>query len=71
MPTFKHPCPHCGQFINRDVAVCPACGMEVPRPWTTAYKRQWTLRRKKNFERHKRSIKLARNKVKSGEWRKV
>src|SRR3990170_2238686 len=32
MPTFKHPCPHCGQFINRDVAVCPACG--TPDPFT-------------------------------------
>lgn len=52
-------------------AVCPACGMEVPRPWTAAYKRQWTLRKKKNFERHKRSMKLARNKVKTGEWRKI
>lgn len=52
-------------------AVCPACGMEVPRPWTTAYKRQWTIRKKKNVERYKRSMKLARNKVKTGQWREV
>lgn len=30
MPTFKHPCPHCGTFINRDVAACPACGRADP-----------------------------------------
>jgi len=30
MPTFKHPCPHCGTFIERDVAACPACGRPDP-----------------------------------------
>jgi Meckel syndrome type 1 protein len=30
MPTFKHPCPHCGTFIQRDVAACPACGRADP-----------------------------------------
>ncbi len=30
MPTFKHPCPHCGTFINRDVAACPSCGHADP-----------------------------------------
>ena len=30
MPTFKHPCPHCGAYINRDVAACPACGRADP-----------------------------------------
>lgn len=52
-------------------AVCPACGMEVSRPWTMVYKRQWTIRKKKNIERYKRSMKLARNKVKTGQWRKI
>ena len=23
MPTFKHPCPNCGKYIARDVAVVP------------------------------------------------
>ena len=30
MPTFKHPCPHCGKFIQRDVAACPFCGTRDP-----------------------------------------
>ncbi len=30
MPTFKHPCPSCGAFINRDAAACPACGQADP-----------------------------------------
>lgn len=30
MPTFKHPCPHCGTFIDRDVVACPACGRRDP-----------------------------------------
>ena len=30
MPTFKHPCPQCGTFINRDVVACPACGRQDP-----------------------------------------
>ena len=30
MPTFKHPCPHCGAFIHRDVKACPACGRGDP-----------------------------------------
>jgi RNA polymerase subunit RPABC4/transcription elongation factor Spt4 len=30
MPTFKHPCPHCGKYIQRDVAVCPFCGTRDP-----------------------------------------
>ncbi len=30
MPTFKHPCPHCGQFIARDVVRCPFCGAMDP-----------------------------------------
>jgi RNA polymerase subunit RPABC4/transcription elongation factor Spt4 len=30
MPTFKHPCPHCGTFIERDVVACPACGRADP-----------------------------------------
>jgi predicted amidophosphoribosyltransferase len=30
MPTFKHPCPRCAKFINRDVAVCPFCGTRDP-----------------------------------------
>lgn len=30
MPTFKHPCPHCGTFIGRDVVACPACGRADP-----------------------------------------
>ena len=34
MPTFKHPCPHCGKFINRDVAACPYCA--TPDPFAPA-----------------------------------
>ena len=30
MPTFKHPCPHCGTFIDRDVVACPKCGTRDP-----------------------------------------
>jgi predicted amidophosphoribosyltransferase len=30
MPTFKHPCPYCGKFINRDVAACPFCATRDP-----------------------------------------
>ncbi len=30
MPTYKHPCPHCGTFIERDVVACPACGRADP-----------------------------------------
>jgi RNA polymerase subunit RPABC4/transcription elongation factor Spt4 len=30
MPTFKHPCPHCAKFIERDVAACPFCGTADP-----------------------------------------
>jgi len=30
MPTYKHPCPVCGNFIQRDVARCPFCGRVDP-----------------------------------------
>jgi RNA polymerase subunit RPABC4/transcription elongation factor Spt4 len=30
MPTFKHPCPHCGKWIERDVRACPYCGVADP-----------------------------------------
>jgi RNA polymerase subunit RPABC4/transcription elongation factor Spt4 len=30
MPTFKHPCPYCGKFIDRAVAACPFCGVAEP-----------------------------------------
>lgn len=30
MPTFKHPCLHCGRYIARDVARCPFCGTVDP-----------------------------------------
>lgn len=30
MPTYKHPCPHCGGFIARDVVACPYCGTRDP-----------------------------------------
>jgi predicted RNA-binding Zn-ribbon protein involved in translation (DUF1610 family) len=30
MPAIKHPCPHCGKWIMRDVAACPYCGTADP-----------------------------------------
>lgn len=30
MPTFKHPCRHCGKWIERDVRACPYCGTADP-----------------------------------------
>lgn len=30
MPTFKHPCPHCAKYIERDVKACPFCGTRDP-----------------------------------------
>jgi len=30
MPTYKHPCPHCGTYIERDVVACPKCGTRDP-----------------------------------------
>jgi hypothetical protein len=30
MPTYKHPCPRCGNFIQHDVPVCPFCGTTDP-----------------------------------------
>ena len=30
MPAYKHPCPHCGNWISRDVAACPFCGTADP-----------------------------------------
>jgi hypothetical protein len=30
MPTYKHPCPYCGKFIDRAVAACPFCGVVEP-----------------------------------------
>ncbi len=30
MPTFKHPCPYCGKFIDRVVSACPFCGQVEP-----------------------------------------
>ena len=30
MPTYKHPCPHCGKWIERDVRACPYCGVMDP-----------------------------------------
>ncbi len=30
MPAYKVPCPRCGQFIMRDVAVCPFCRTTDP-----------------------------------------
>jgi hypothetical protein len=30
MPTYKHPCPHCGNFIERDVKRCPFCAAIDP-----------------------------------------
>lgn len=30
MPAIKHPCPHCGKWVMRDVAACPFCGKADP-----------------------------------------
>lgn len=30
MPTYKHPCPACGEMIARDVAACPFCARRDP-----------------------------------------
>jgi rRNA maturation endonuclease Nob1 len=30
MPTYKHPCPWCGKFIDKVVAACPYCGHADP-----------------------------------------
>jgi predicted amidophosphoribosyltransferase len=30
MPTFKHPCPFCGKFIDKIVATCLYCGQVEP-----------------------------------------
>jgi predicted RNA-binding Zn-ribbon protein involved in translation (DUF1610 family) len=30
MPTYKHPCPHCGQYIQGDAQFCPFCGVQDP-----------------------------------------
>jgi RNA polymerase subunit RPABC4/transcription elongation factor Spt4 len=30
MPAYKVPCPHCGNFIMRDVAACPFCRTPDP-----------------------------------------
>jgi predicted amidophosphoribosyltransferase len=30
VPTFKHPCPYCGKFIDRAVAACPYCSQPDP-----------------------------------------
>src|ERR1035437_1846160 len=30
MPTYKHPCPYCGKFIDKIVAACPFCGQADP-----------------------------------------
>ena len=30
MPTYKHPCPHCDNFIDRDVRRCPFCAAIDP-----------------------------------------
>ena len=30
MPTYKHPCPHCGKFIDKTVAACPYCAQPEP-----------------------------------------
>ena len=30
MPTYKHPCPYCGKFIDSVVAACPFCGQVDP-----------------------------------------
>ncbi len=30
MPTFKHPCPYCGELVARDAAACPYCATQDP-----------------------------------------
>ena len=30
MPTYKHPCPYCGKFIDKIAAACPFCGQADP-----------------------------------------
>jgi RNA polymerase subunit RPABC4/transcription elongation factor Spt4 len=30
MPTYKHPCPYCGKFIDKIAAACPYCGQADP-----------------------------------------
>jgi len=30
VPTYKHPCPYCGKFIDRAVAACPYCSQPDP-----------------------------------------
>jgi hypothetical protein len=30
MPTFKHPCPYCGKFIDKTVRACPFCSQMDP-----------------------------------------
>jgi RNA polymerase subunit RPABC4/transcription elongation factor Spt4 len=40
MPTFKHPCPHCGKYVQRDAAACPFCGTRDPFTTEPADRRQ-------------------------------
>ena len=30
MATYKQPCIHCGEFVDRDVRLCPKCGSRSP-----------------------------------------
>jgi predicted amidophosphoribosyltransferase len=30
VPTFKHPCPYCGELVARDAAACPYCATQDP-----------------------------------------
>ena len=30
MATYKQPCLHCGEFIDRDARLCPMCGSRSP-----------------------------------------
>jgi len=30
MPTFKHPCPYCSQYIDGAAVACPFCGVTDP-----------------------------------------
>jgi RNA polymerase subunit RPABC4/transcription elongation factor Spt4 len=30
MPSYKHPCPYCGKFIDKIAAACPYCGRPDP-----------------------------------------